>query len=145
MFNKKKETILKSELKSSAINIIGIGTEIDGSLSTKGDIRIDGKISGDLNSKAKIVIGISGEVFGEIQAENAEISGLIKGDLNVKESLFLTATAKVTGNINSNKLIIEQGAQLTGFCQTGISQTKSIVKPNLNEDKEEPTRREATA
>jgi cytoskeletal protein CcmA (bactofilin family) len=145
MFNKKKEIALQGELKSGAINIIGIGTEINGSLNTKGDIRIDGKIIGDVSSKAKVVIGISGEVLGNILAENAEISGLIKGELNIKEALFLTATAKVTGNIAANKLVIEQGAQITGYCQTGITHTKSIVKPNLNGEEEETTRREASA
>jgi cytoskeletal protein CcmA (bactofilin family) len=135
MFNKKKEIALDGDLKSGSINIIGIGTEIDGNLITKGDIRIDGKIIGDVSVKAKVVIGISGEVIGNLIGENAEIAGLVNGDINITETLYITATAQVKGNISSNKLMIAQGAQLTGYCQTGITQTKSILKANLNEGK----------
>lgn len=145
MFNKKKEIALAGELKSGAINIIGIGTEIDGSLITKGDVRIDGKIIGDVSAKAKVVIGISGEVIGNVIAENAEIAGLVTGEINITETLFITATAHVKGNISSNKLMIAQGAQLTGFCQTGITQTKSILKANLNEGEGKTTNKEASA
>jgi cytoskeletal protein CcmA (bactofilin family) len=69
MFKLKKEASLQGELKAGSINIIGVGTEINGDLSTKGDIRIDGKIVGDVTSKAKVVIGLTGEVLGNIQSE----------------------------------------------------------------------------
>ncbi len=145
MFKKKKESSLIGDQKAGSINIIGIGTEITGNINTKSDVRIDGKIIGDVSSKAKVVLGITGEVTGNVFSESAEISGLIKGDLNITEILFLKATANVIGDVSSNKLVVENGANLTGLCQTGITQTKSILKANLDGKEQITTKREASA
>ncbi|MEO5910722.1 MAG: polymer-forming cytoskeletal protein [Pelobium sp.] len=132
MFSRKKETALDGELKAGSINIIGIGTEITGDLNTKGDIRIDGRITGNVKSKAKVVIGSTGEIIGDIIAESAEISGKVIGDIQTSELLFLKVTANVVGDISSNKLVVENGANLSGHCQTGVSQTKSILKNSFD-------------
>ncbi|WP_026905001.1 bactofilin family protein [Pedobacter glucosidilyticus] len=126
MFRKKKEDAIKGEQKAGAINIVGVGTQIKGDLETSGDIRIDGKITGNLLSKAKVVIGQTGEVNGNIHSDSAEVSGLVNGNISSSETLYLKATAQVNGDIVSNKLVVENGANFTGHCQTGLSQTKSI-------------------
>ena len=145
MFGKKNSAAVQGDQKAGSINIIGVGTEIIGDLSTKGDIRIDGKINGDVKSKAKVVVGSTGEVIGNIVSESAEISGWVTGDLNTSEILFLKATANVKGNISSNKLVVENGANLIGHCQTGLSQTKSLIKSITEELEENNNGREATA
>lgn len=145
MFGRKKQENISGDQKAGSINIIGSGTEITGDLSTKGDIRIDGKITGTVKSKAKVVISATGEVVGDIFSESAEVSGKIFGDINTSEILFLKTTATLTGNVFSNKLVVESGANLIGNCQTGISQTKSILKPSLNGATERKATREATA
>ena len=145
MFGIKNSATTQGDQKAGSINIIGIGTEITGDLSTKGDIRIDGKITGDVKSKAKVVIGSTGEVIGNIISESAEVSGFVTGNLNTSEILFLKATANVKGNVSSNKLVVENGANLSGHCQTGISQTKSITKNQIDAREEIPTTREASA
>ncbi len=146
MFTKKKDdSCSQRDLKAGSINIVGMGTEIYGGLDTKGDIRVDGKITGDVKSKAKVVIGVTGEIIGNICAESAEISGFIKGNLNITEILYLKATATVNGDVSSNKLVVENGANLTGHCQTGVSQTKSILKHRTDGREEISGQREATA
>ena len=145
MFGKKNSASIQGDQKAGSINIIGVGTEITGDLSTKGDIRIDGKITGDVKSKAKVVIGSTGEVIGNIISESAEVSGFVTGNLNTSEILFLKATANVKGNVSSNKLVVENGANLSGHCQTGISQTKSITKNQIDAREEISTAREASA
>ena len=145
MFKKQKIDSLQGDQKAGSINIIGIGTEIVGDLSTKGDIRIDGKITGTVISKAKVVIGTTGEVIGNIFSESAEISGIINVDVSSSELLFLKVTANIKGDIIANKLVVENGANITGHCQTGISQTKSILKPQSDGRAETIEKREATA
>ena len=145
MFQKKKENNLEKEQKAGSVNIVGLGTEIVGNLMTSGDIRVDGKIKGEVISKAKAVIGQTGEVLGDIHANTAEISGSVKGDINTKELLYLKATANITGNVYCNKLVIENGANLTGFCKTGLSQTKSIVENTLEHGRIQGEKEEATA
>ena len=54
-----------NETDSTSINLISIGTDITGDIKSSGDIRIDGSLKGNLNTKGKVVIGLTGKVVGK--------------------------------------------------------------------------------
>lgn len=102
----------------SAINIIAQGTQLEGSILTNGDCRIDGVVKGNVTSKAKIIIGRSGKVDGNITCANIDVEGTVNAEtLNVTELIFLKETANVVGNISANKIAIEPGAEFSGNCK----------------------------
>ena len=105
--------------ESSSVNIIGAGTIIDGDITTNGDMRIDGSLKGSINVKGKLVVGISGNIDGEIICQNADVSGTIKGKIAVSELLSLKASSKLTGDIITNKIAVEPGATFSGSCSMG--------------------------
>lgn len=107
------------EPESKLPNMIGPGTKILGNIETNGDIRIDGNIEGNVNSKGKVVVGANGFVKGEVVCINAEIAGTLQGKLVVNELLSLKASSKVNGDIKSGKLSIEPGAIFSGTCTMG--------------------------
>jgi cytoskeletal protein CcmA (bactofilin family) len=119
MFNNKKEEVRVQENISNIANIIGKGTSIVGDIETSGNIRIDGKLQGNIKVKAKIALGNGSVVDGNIQAQNAEIEGEIKGTIEVGEVLVLKATAMVHGEISAGKLVVESGARFNGTCRMG--------------------------
>jgi|UPI0002E7EE31 cytoskeletal protein CcmA (bactofilin family) len=104
-------------------NMIGQGTKIVGDVETNGDIRIDGHIEGNVNSKGKVVIGSNGMIKGEVICSNAELAGSLNGKINVSELLSLKASSKVNGDIKTGKLNIEPGAIFSGTCNMGNQQT----------------------
>ena len=97
-------------------NTIVAGTTIKGDIVSEGDFRIDGKLTGSITSKGKIVVGQSGSIDGEITCQNADISGIIKAKLNVEQLLTLKASANLSGDVITGKLAIEPGAKFTGTC-----------------------------
>jgi len=99
-----------------AFNKISEGTSIDGEVNSAGDIRIDGKVKGTLRSKAKVVIGSSGEVDGDVDCHSADVHGQVTGKLKVKDILYLKSTSRIKGDINTQKLVIESGAVFDGNC-----------------------------
>lgn len=105
-------------LISGELNIIGVGTSITGDIRSNGDIRIDGNIVGSVTSKAKLVLGPTGKIEGDINAQNADIQGNVKGQVTVNEILYLKSTSVVNGNITTNKLVVEEGADFNGNCRT---------------------------
>lgn len=117
--------------ETGAINLIGNGTIIEGEVKASGDLRVDGIIRGSVSSKAKVVIGTTGEVTGDIVCQNADISGQVKGKTTVNEMLFLKSTAKINGDIVTGKLVVEVGASFTGNCNMGpmIKDLKNADKP----------------
>ena len=114
-----------------SINLIGVGTVIKGEIRSGGDIRIDGLIYGSVTSKAKVVIGGTGSVEGDVVCQNADISGTLKGKVSVNEMLFLKSTAKIHGDIITNKLVVEAGAILTGCCNMDKSED-ALKQPERN-------------
>ncbi len=105
--------------ETPSVNLIGSGTDITGDISSNGDIRIDGTLTGTIKSSGKVVVGSTGKVEGEIICQNADISGEVKAHLKVFELLSLKASAIVSGDILTNKLAIEPGAVFTGACSMG--------------------------
>ena len=112
--------------EASAINLIGLGTQIIGDIISAGDVRIDGSLNGNIKLNGRLVIGPNGKVEGNVTCQNADISGEIKGTVQVAEMLVLKATARILGDMVTGKLSIEPGAVFTGSCNMG-----AIVK-NIN-------------
>lgn len=105
--------------ESSAINLIGLGTQIIGDITSAGDIRIDGVLNGNIKLNGRLVIGPNGKIEGNVICQNADISGEIKGTVEVVEMLALKSTAKILGDMIIGKLSIEPGAIFTGSCNMG--------------------------
>ncbi len=106
-------------------NRIGQGTKIEGEIITDGTIRIEGEIDGYIESKARVIIGDTGQVTGDIVCDCIDISGKVTGKITCKDILFLKASAIVDGEIITNKLIMESGATFNGNCKTQSTSTVS--------------------
>ena len=129
------------ESSPASINLIGAGTTIEGEVRPKGDIRIDGTIIGSVSSKAKVIIGSTGVVQGDVICLNGDIEGSIKGKTTCSELLFLKATAKINGDIVTGKLVVEVGASFTGSCNMGpvIKDIKNVEQPTQEHRQAEKT------
>lgn len=92
------------------------GTIIKGDIITDGNIKIDGKLLGSLETKGRVVIGETGIIEGEITCECAQISGTIKGKVTCSDLLSLKSTVNFEGDIVTSKLSIEPGAKFSGNC-----------------------------
>ena len=117
---------------TNKINMIGVGTTIEGNISSSENIRFDGNLVGNLNTKGKVFIGQSGKVTGEIRCKNCEVEGVIDGRVVVEELLSLRAVSRLYGEIKTGKLAIEPGATFTGKCDMGGKKeinTEPVIKP----------------
>ena len=119
-----------NEPDNTTINLISTGTDIFGDVKSSGDIRIDGTLTGNLNTKGKVVIGPTGKVKGEVICKNSEVAGLIEGKIIVGQLLNLKATSKINGDIITSKLSIEPGAVFTGNCKMSESEDNGGGIPN---------------
>ena len=134
MFSNLNET-KKKEQMTETVNNIGTGTTIKGDVESKGDIRIDGRLQGSINTTGKVVLGKEGVIEGGVVCKSADISGVIKAKITVSELLSLKATAKLNGDIVTNKLSVEPGAAFTGSCSMGavIKEIKGAGKTDQKE------------
>lgn len=135
--SKKKEADSTSSKKSmmpsstsNSINSLVVGTRIEGTVTSENDIRIDGTVVGTLTCKAKVIIGPSGVVEGDVQCENAVIEGRFEGNLKVNELLTVKETAEIHGDVNTNKLFVQSGSTFNVTCRMGASKNKIGASSN---------------
>ena len=119
MLTSKEQKRAADEISNSS-NVIGKGTVLEGNIETYGNIRIEGRINGNIKSKSKIALGTGSHVEGNVTAQNADIEGEVKGKVDVTELLVLKATAVVHGDIITAKLVVEPGAMFNGTCKMGM-------------------------
>jgi len=120
MFTSKEEKRVAEEISNSS-NTIGKGTFLEGNVETYGNIRIEGKVTGNVKSKSKVALGPSSLVQGNVIAQNADLEGEVKGRIEVAELLVLKATAVIHGDIITGKLVVEPGALFNGTCKMGAA------------------------
>lgn len=120
MFTTKEEKKAAEEISNSS-NVIGKGTTLEGNIETAGNIRIEGRVHGNIKSKSKVALGNSSHVDGNISAQNADIEGTVKGKIEISEMLVLKASAVIHGDISTGKLVVEPGAVFNGSCKMGAA------------------------
>jgi cytoskeletal protein CcmA (bactofilin family) len=113
MFEKKTKSY--TELLGKTNRIVE-GTIIKGDIISQADFRLDGELTGNFQTKGKIVIGPAGSVVGDIICKNADIEGKFKGKIQVLEILNVKNKASIYGEVICGKLSIEPGADFSASC-----------------------------
>ncbi len=105
--------------KSEETTIISSGVKIEGKITTNGNIRVDGELQGDITSQNNVIVGESGIVNGQINADVITIGGKVTGTVRSKEKLVLDAKGNLKGDIFTKTLVIEAGAMFDGKSTMG--------------------------
>jgi len=112
------ESLAKDIKEGTLSGFVGGGTVVTGEANFKAMMRIDGHMSGRVNSSSgTLIVGANGKVDANIEVAVAIIHGTINGDIIATQRLELGRAAKVNGNIQTPSLVIEQGAMFEGSCQ----------------------------
>jgi cytoskeletal protein CcmA (bactofilin family) len=92
--------------------------ELDGEISFKDMLRINGYIAGSVFSqKGTLIIDESAQVDAFIDVNVAIINGKVNGEIVGRERVELGLGAVINGNISTPKLSIKPGATFQGDCR----------------------------
>ena len=113
--------------------IIGSGTMIEGIISSRENVCVEGVFKGKIMSDACVIIGETGKVEADITADTVLMSGEVHGNIVAKTKLEITSHGKLRGNIKTGSLIIAEGVLFEGNCQMvwEESQVKSAAASDL--------------
>lgn len=98
-------------------NTISENTSLTGEFSSESDLRIDGKIEGNVKTTGKVVIGKNGFIKGTVDCTHADFEGKFNGKLHVSGLLTLKPSSQVSGEIVVGKLSVEPGASIDAICK----------------------------
>ncbi len=119
MFGKIKETDSKME------TVLGPETHFQGTIRSKGYIRVDGKVEGGISAEG-VIVGETGQVQGDITAKNIVIGGKVTGNIIAAAVLELQLHSQVFGDIRTAQLSIAEGAVFEGNCVMTTEKAKVI-------------------
>lgn len=119
--------------------IIGEKTTLTGKIESKGNIRIDGNIIGDLFVDGDVTIGYSGKIRGNVTCMNLIIAGYLEGNVNAKEQLRIASSGKLLGDIEVRSFVVDEDAIFKG--KSNMNDKKTLKLENAK-DKESLTEKE---
>lgn len=93
--------------------ILGATSELEGSLVSQANVRLDGTFTGSLEIHGNVLVGETAKINADINAKNISIAGAVRGNVNGKK-VQLLRTGRVWGDINATALTTEEGAFIDG-------------------------------
>jgi cytoskeletal protein CcmA (bactofilin family) len=114
------ESLAKDIKEGTLSGFVGGGTVVTGEANFKAMMRIDGHMSGRVNSSSgTLIVGANGKVDANIEVAVAIIHGTING------------------NIQTPSLVIEQGAVFEGSCKM-VQMTAAVDKAKKDKRDDQP-------
>ena len=135
MLGKTKGSTYTDEPKTTVGTLIGEGAVFNGDLNAPETVRVDGVINGNCTCEKKLILGVSGQIKGNITAQSALISGRVDGDITVDGKMELLSTGRVVGDVSARSLVIDEDAFFDGRCTmagspSGAAQAAGISGPD---------------
>src|SRR6267142_4320779 len=105
---------------------ISQGIRIKGEVTGSEDLFVDGLVDGKLNlMNGSLTIGPNGTVKADVYAREVIVRGKIEGKVTGRDKVQLWSTGQVTGEVQTDRLAIEEGAQLKGKVEAGRQPAKA--------------------
>ncbi len=130
MFTNKSTNGTNKKPDSQLETMVGAESFFQGTLRSKGSIRVDGKIEGGVSADG-VIVGEQGEIQGDVSARSVVVGGKVTGNIHATETLELLAKSQVFGDLHAPQLVIAEGAVFEGSCLMASEKSK-IIEVNVN-------------
>ncbi len=125
MFNKNTE-----KLES----FVGANSSFKGDISTKGTLRIDGIVEGNIVADW-VVLGDKAHIKGDIAARGIVIGGRVEGNARAKEIVEIKNKGRLSGEIATLKLVVVEGGILEGRTRMQQLEETKIIEFHAAEER----------
>jgi len=110
------ENIIKKEEKTA----ISHSTTIVGDIKAEEHLIINGTVKGNIQiNNYNLIIGPSGKLDGEVQAEFVRVRGHMRGEINATGTVEITQEADFSGIIRSKGISVAKGAYFDASVKLG--------------------------
>lgn len=115
--------------------IVGSDASFEGTIEFSGSIRIDGKVSGKINSDGgTVIVGEKAKVEADINVSIAIIRGEVNGKIDAKDRIEVYPPARIDGDIMAPVISIDTGVVFNGNCEMK-ARTISSGKKSVGSEK----------
>ena len=129
-----QDTRRKRRDENETVSVLGSGLTIEGTVTSHGDVRIEGTLKGDLTSDGEVNVTSTGVIDGDVTASRLVVAGKVNGSLSATDSARLSAGCRVEANVSSPRVQLDDGATLNGRVDMGGS-AKPSTRPQATGQK----------
>ncbi|MCH7662353.1 MAG: polymer-forming cytoskeletal protein, partial [Chloroflexi bacterium] len=98
-------------------SVLGDGINLNGRLTGRGGIRIEGAFEGEIALNGLLVIGTTGRVTCKhVQANTVIVAGALRGNITA-DKVEVRSTGRIWGDVTTGAFTTEEGAFLRGQIQ----------------------------
>jgi cytoskeletal protein CcmA (bactofilin family) len=107
-------------VSGKAAACISHGIKIKGEVAGTEDLFVDGVVDGKITlANSSLTVGPNGTARAEITAREIVLRGVAEGKFTAEERIQIWHTARVQGDLKSERISIEDGAELRGKVEAG--------------------------
>ncbi|MCI0410742.1 MAG: polymer-forming cytoskeletal protein [Acidobacteria bacterium] len=109
-----KQDSHRQEVEIAAATVIGPELVLCGELVSEENIRVRGRMEGNISTSGSLVVEPSGYVKGDITAENVVVEGIVEGTVIAALKFELRPAGRMQGDIRASVVSIAEDSFLRG-------------------------------
>ncbi len=98
--------------------VIGANSVIKGDIHSRGTLRIDGTVEGNIRADSSVIVGEKGVVKANITASQVIVGGTVHGNVHGRERVEVLSTGRMYGDVTTaaSKFVVAEGVIFEGRC-----------------------------
>jgi len=100
-------------------SLIAADLTVEGKIEGKGNVRIAGRLEGDINIQGDLTVNEEAQLNGTLRARQVTLAGKLEGNIESAEKVELLDTAILIGDLKTGVLTIAAGSRVRGNIQCG--------------------------
>jgi cytoskeletal protein CcmA (bactofilin family) len=104
--------------------ILGPDASFKGDLTYEKGMRLQGKFEGNIMTPGRLHVSKEAKMQADVDAGAISVEGDVKGKLSANDRVELKQSARYEGDLTASKLVVDEGAILSGHVTVGPDAVK---------------------
>jgi cytoskeletal protein CcmA (bactofilin family) len=100
--------------EAGGTSVIAPGMKVVGDVETSGILKIEGTVQGSIRGARQVMLGRSGVIQGDVQAEEVILGGRVVGTVTATERVEIQANSVIEGDVHTRSIVVFEGGLLNG-------------------------------
>ena len=105
--------------------ILGPDANFKGELTYEKGMRLQGKFEGNILTPGRLHVAKEARMSADVDAGSITVEGDVKGKLSANDRVELKQSAKYEGDLTASKLVVDEGAILSGHVHVAPDAVKA--------------------
>jgi cytoskeletal protein CcmA (bactofilin family) len=105
-------------------SVLGAGVTLEGKIEGDADVRIAGKVKGEIQIKGDLIIDRGARIAAKVSATNVTLGGELDGNVAAGQVKILES-GQMIGDLKASTLTVAAGSRMRGHVECGWNETET--------------------